>query len=416
MPENDEQDYSSLDKIIELILKQLKHLPPFIQKSMEKELEEFLRLVRERRPAHLMLFGRRGSGKSTLINAIFNAQVRSVGAVKAQTGEAEWLEYRHGDKMLYILDTRGIQEGSTPAERDSESNSEQSVFSAIQHRCPDLILFLVKAKEVDAAIHGDIEALEKVHAEIDRNHKRSLPIIGVLTQCDELDPPDIRNLPTDDEEKNNNIREASDLLDRHLASNDRIQKSFVGVIPTVAYVRYRQDGTQDPERDYRWNIDKLVESVFEELPDQAKLQFVRLAEIRKHQKKLANRAVNLCSLACGAIGTQPIPIADLPVLTSIQTAMIWVVAYLSGRELSLKSAGEFLAAMGINIGAAFALREGVRALVKLIPGYGNFVSGAIAAGATKAIGQAAIAYYIDERPIEEIKTIFKRKGREDEAS
>ena len=69
---------------------------------------------------------------------------------------------------------------------------------------------------------------------------------------------------------------------------------------------------------------------------------------------------------------------------------------------------EFLGALGFNIGAGLAMREGARALLKIIPIWGNAVSGFIAGAGTYAIGRAAIAYFIEETPITETRKIFRK--------
>jgi len=73
----------------------------------------------------------------------------------------------------------------------------------------------------------------------------------------------------------------------------------------------------------------------------------------------------------------------------------------------LKSGSEFLASTGMNIGVAYALREGARAVVKVVPGFGNAISGGVAAAGTYAIGRAAIAYFIDGAAIGNARSIFR---------
>jgi uncharacterized protein (DUF697 family) len=87
--------------------------------------------------------------------------------------------------------------------------------------------------------------------------------------------------------------------------------------------------------------------------------------------------------------------------------MVLCVAYVSGRKLSMGAAKEYLAAVGGNAGVAFGLREGVRAVAKFVPGWGNAVSGGVAAAGTEVIGRGAIAYFIDDESVDDVREDIK---------
>jgi len=59
------------------------------------------------------------------------------------------------------------------------------------------------------------------------------------------------------------------------------------------------------------------------------------------------------------------------------------------------------------------MREGARALLKFIPGWGNVVCGMIAAGGTFAIGRAATTYFIDGLSLKDARRTYlsNRKRR-----
>ncbi len=65
-----------------------------------------------------------GAGKSSLVNALFGAKVAEVGHVKAQTGRGKWFEHKTDRGSVTVLDTRGIQEGSTPTEKDTSKGCD----------------------------------------------------------------------------------------------------------------------------------------------------------------------------------------------------------------------------------------------------------------------------------------------------
>jgi hypothetical protein len=70
-----------------------------------------------------------------------------------------------------------------------------------------------------------------------------------------------------------------------------------------------------------------------------------------------------------------------------------------------------MAGLGVNAGVGFALREGARALFKLM-GPANALSGVIAAGGTWAMGMSAIKYFIDGGSMEEARAAFEKAKRD----
>jgi len=156
-----------------------------------------------------------------------------------------------------------------------------------------------------------------------------------------------------------------------LSSQPELASHFVRAIAVSSFVRFRLDGSLDLERDERRNIRELAELMTRELPDDAQVEMARLFGAKEVQKDLSNRLIRAVTAMSAAIGAQPIPLADFPILTTLQFMMVAGVMHISGRELSLKAAGEFIGALGMNIGVGMAFREGARAAVKLLPGWGN---------------------------------------------
>lgn len=108
------------------------------------------------------------------------------------------------------------------------------------------------------------------------------------------------------------------------------------------------------------------------------------------------------------IGVEPIPFADMPLLTGLQALMIMAIAYIAGREVNRAAAAEFIGAVGANLGVAFVVREGARSAAKMIPAAGNMISGAVAGAVTYGIGQAGMAYYLEGKDLKRAKEAFER--------
>ena len=61
------------------------------------------------------------------------------------------------------LDTRGLQEGSAPAEEDGAKTALESIALELRAKAPDVVVFVAKASEVDGAIDADLRALERIY-------------------------------------------------------------------------------------------------------------------------------------------------------------------------------------------------------------------------------------------------------------
>ncbi len=155
-----------------------------------------------------------------------------------------------------------------------------------------------------------------------------------------------------------------------------------------------------------------------ELPNEARVEMIRISRDRQAQARMAQVLVKSTSAICTAIGAQPIPLADLPILTTLQLVMVSGIMHISGRERSLRAATEFLAALGANIGAGMLLREGTRAVLKFFPGWGNVVCGMVAGAGTYAVGKAATVYFIEGVSLQDARRTYlaSRKKRPPRAS
>jgi predicted GTPase len=401
----------------------VENLEKFLEKSgipmsdeLKRNVQELRELFIEQRAPRMILIGRRGCGKSSLINALFAEQVAEVGHEKSKTGAAKWHTYHGRFGALDILDTRGLQEGSDPDLADDAASPLDSILHAIKPTPPDLILFVIKAKEIDAAISGDLDGLLAVVEFVQRTHGYKVPIFGVISQADELEPKDAplhapheAEHPDDIADKLDRVHKVEDLLRRQLAAYSKLKDHVAGVIAVSSYMRFRRDGSL--HKDERWQIDKLVQYLSAELPNQARIDLARLSQVQAVQIKIADRLTTIQASVTAGVALIPIPVADIGLITPIQTALIAGIAYIAGREMTLKTAGEFLAAIGGNMGIAFGLREVARQLVKLIPGLGSAISAGVAAAGTYGVGKASTAYFIRQESAERAKNIMHEQSK-----
>lgn len=397
----------------------LEELPLPVAKKLREKLQNVRRLLVEQRAPRFALVGRRGSGKSSLVNALFGEVVAEVGHERAQTGAPRWFTFTAERGSLEFLDTRGFQEAHRPAEDDAAGTALESILLELERQCPDTVLFLVKASEVGAAIDEDLVQTEILLDRLYRSHGAKVPLVAVITQCDLLEPKEARlDLPSTDprdlQEKRERVKRIETIVEDKIRARGALRDHFVTAIGVSAYQSWRDDGTR--RTDQRWRIDDLVSFLYDKLPEQARIELVRLAQVKRLQKKMASHLTALVASMCAALAATPIPVGDIGPITSLQVALVVGIGYIGGRNLTTGTATEFLGALGVNVGISFAFRETARALIKFIfPGAGSVVSAGVAFAGTWAIGGAATAYFIDGVSIEAAKgrwRDFRREGEE----
>ena len=260
--------------------------------------------------------------------------------------------------------------------RAADDSAAVQIGDEIKRQPADIIFFLDNGQTADPAGKSDLDNLTGylTRNEIAEANSR---IIGLVI------PPPGEAIPRDQ------IDRTALRLRSTLRSNLAGHESILEVLKLAPSDGDHALQLPDPENQ------RLMSILARELPNEARMEMIRISRNRQAQHEVAQLLVKSTTAICAAIGAQPIPLADLPVLTSLQIMMISGIMYVSGRERSLRAATEFLGALGANVGAAMLLREGTRAVLKFFPGWGNVVCGLVAGSGTYAIGRAATAFFID---------------------
>ena len=406
----------ALARAVARIEELLDRLPLDVGRDLKVRVGTLRTLLLEKRPPALVLVGQRGAGKSSLVNALLGAKVAQLGHVTAQTGRARWYLFERAGGAVRVLDTRGMQEGSAPAEADDAIGAFESVAVELRAPAPDVVVFVAKASEVDAATSGDLDALERVYDELRRAHKTEPPLLVVVTHADVLEPKATRlhdeahEPAVDVEEKKRLATLAEHSLALKIDSRDKLRPRHVATMAVSSYMSWRADGSL--RADERWRIDELTQTLFRHLPDATRAELARATQVRAVQEELAKTLTSATAALCAGIGAVTILPFDIVTMTTLQAGMVAGIAWIGGRSVDRKGAAEFLTGLGVNVGAAVGLRELARTVVKLfLPAGGAIDSAAVAFTGTSAIGAAARAYYIRGVKMEDARKLLTRSRR-----
>ena len=345
---------------------------------------------------NIIVVGKTGVGKSTLINAIFRENLAEnlaeTGIVKPITDHIRKISKKN--IPLTIYDTRGFEMG-------------KEVQKQVKDEVVDTINKGLATQDINKTIHciwycinaasnrveqEEIEWIKELSCD---NQITQVPIIIVLTQSfSKKNAQALRKM----------------LLDEKL--------DVVQIVPVLA---------QDYELgdDYvikSYGLDMLIPIMSAVLPNELidtlqNVQIVSLAEKKRH----AQAVVAATTLTATGVGAAPIPFSDCVALVPVQLSMIATITVIFGFDINKSILTIFLSST-IGAGGATVLGKTiVTNLIKFIPGAGTVVGGAISAGTagviTAALGEAYIRImeliFKGEMSIDDLST---KKGKEEMAT
>lgn len=399
----------------------------------DKDLNKLMEGIDTHRPPRIFLIGRTGVGKSSLINALCGTYTAHVSDTKSCTENAEIYQCKDNDRvMMEILDTRGIAESESLNETIS---AEKMLINEINEFSPDVTILMLNCTHRDDII-SDVEFLKKVAKKYEAVNKLKIPIVVVVNKCDEM-APTRHKIPSEYPEKKidkinevvqnyksiivknglkiDNIIAVSSLIDWQTPEGMEIAVEDIKNLP-----KYDVDNLQIAF-DGRYKIEELLDILEEAIIDfEAQMGLRMASRLKEVVNRIARQLNKIFSGISATIALMPIPVSDIYVLLVLQCVLVSLIASLSGRDISLDTAKEFIFGMGGIAGAGYAFRlvaqQGAKFLNLVVPGSGSVVSSGIAVLGTTAIGNAAITYYIDGETLDEAKSKFEEAKKKFTAS
>lgn len=296
---------------------------------------------------NILIAGRSGVGKSTLVNAIFGREVAKTGLGRPVTDSIVW--YEPDDLPVRLCDTRGLE-----LARYAETLG--ALRDEIRRADPPIhVLWLCIAEPSGRIEDAERELLAMCRAQ-------GIPGITVLTKAWLLE--------------------------------DMTQAAREGLPGTADVIRVMARGADGgPPR----GIVELVQSTLRLLEGGARDAFNAAQQVDIEAKRSAALKVAAGAAAsAGLAAATPVPLADSAGVLTVNIGMIAGIAVAMGVPLSRAN----MLPVATSIVGALAVTFGARMLggsiLKLIPGVGSVVGGAINAGlassATYGLGHGFTEY------------------------
>ena len=370
--------------IVERLEGFLTKLPEKLQKPILHELTPLKELFLKQRPPRLVLTGSHKLPVQEVFAAIFPGE--ETGAFRDVLVEVfRWQEIAAGSLgKVSLLDARGADAGALA-----------KIKIELERQAADAFLHLADAGSGRSMAERETENLAALLS-VNDEQAATAKVIGVSLVPPSRGGTHVGNGHAPASERSEAVNKLRDAL----ANNATIR-------PHVARVLEIPVGTTGTSSEAA----RLLALLAQVMPNEARVEMVRISKDREAQAEIAQVLVKSTSAMCAAIGAQPIPLADLPILTTLQLVMVSGIMYLTGRERSLRAATEFVAALGVNVGAGMVLREGTRAVLKFFPGWGNVVCGMVAGAGTYALGRAAIVYFVEGLSLKDARRIYLRSRK-----
>ncbi|WP_173577261.1 DUF697 domain-containing protein [Acetobacter fallax] len=331
--------------------------------------------------ANILICGKTGVGKSTLINAVFRDKLAETGIGRPVTQK---LSVISADGVpLNILDTQGLELEDYQVIRDGVINE---VRRRRGHDGDDYVhvAWLCIAEPGKRIEDAELQLAKDLR-------ELGVQVIVVLTKSHSF--------------KDNEFVAV-------------VKAKFEGLAHTVVQTRAIKTPRYDEDENVvgAYNIrgiDELIHVSYEVIPEAQQQAFANALNIEtkeglQKKKDEAAKVITVSSAAAAAIGATPIPFSDAVLLFPVQATMIVKISTIFGMSVTKSS---LLPVLTTLIGSSAATLVGktiVTGIMKMVPGLGSFIGGALSATVANRLTFAMGSTYVDvlvalteeDRPLE----------------
>lgn len=350
------------------------------QASRERDaIEEAIRdAVKGAGKVNILIAGKTGVGKSTLINTVFRGDLAETGSGRPVTQNTQ--EITKPGHPLTILDTKGL-------ELKDFAEINETLEKELRDRSQDFD----SERHIHAAwvcIHEDGRRVEEAEINLCQLlQSYNIPVLVVVTKA--------RNDEGFSEQVRQAIKGASEVV-RVRAVEEKIEADDEVIVLPVK------------------GINELIAATAKHIPEAQQRAYANALSSKNReglkQKKLqAEREVNVAATLAGAAAAVPIPFSDAFALVPIQVGMLTKIGITYGMEVSTAAITTMVTSIIGSSAATLIGRAFVTNALKLIPAVGSVAGGAVAAttavALTKALGTAYVAVlhdFCEQKPGDEL--------------
>lgn len=307
---------------------------------------------------NIIVAGKTGVGKSSLINYIFGKEVAKVGDGQPVTREIQ--EYDFENDNITLFDTKGIEA------KDYEKTLDNiKKYLELRQDSPDEnddihIAWLCISERGDRVEEADRELL-KILSEA------GIPVIGVFTKRESKRESNFVNKVVED----NLLPEAKAIVRvRSITEEVEIEDNLVELKPKGA--------EELLEETYKYMSEGRRNAI-------KKAQTAVLKDRIEAMSKEADVLTNWYAAGAATIGATPLPFADSLALAALQTKMVVDINTIYRVDAGTHTFTDIAAAL-ITITGVAQVGKLAAGLLKVIPVIGWTANAGVAAGITKGIG------------------------------